>query len=91
MLQDHGIVGKLLTEALLDVHKSLQEACVGLEHFTITNLLHAATLASQQLERGIDIGTSLRSGMIDGYANCTRDRTTKQVVTLMRTDTDRHR
>ncbi|XP_063299642.1 midasin [Pelobates fuscus] len=55
LLHGAGIVGEKVCDALIAVHSEIQEKVMGSIGSSRSSLLHAATLVSQQLQRGIGL------------------------------------
>ncbi|XP_066464567.1 midasin isoform X2 [Eleutherodactylus coqui] len=50
-----GVIGDNLCHALIQVHEEIKESVIGSPCSSISYLLHAGVLISQQLQRGIDL------------------------------------
>ncbi|XP_073531808.1 midasin [Phyllobates terribilis] len=55
LLNSLGVVGDNLCNALIHVHKEINETIIGSPCSSLSYLLHAGVLLSQQLQRGIDL------------------------------------
>ncbi|KAE8602908.1 hypothetical protein XENTR_v10014171 [Xenopus tropicalis] len=70
LIHNLGVVGDDVCNALIAVHSETKEAVTGSPCGSLSALLHAAALISQQLQRGIGLETSFRSACNEVFLNC---------------------
>ncbi|XP_064629159.1 midasin-like [Lineus longissimus] len=80
MLHSLGFVGKHPCDILLQIQAELQTYCYMTEHYTIVDLLHAARLAVQQLERGDNLQAAMLNACNDVYIKRQKEFSRRQEV-----------
>ena len=82
MVDDQGLHGQCLSDAVIALHTSLQRTCheAGVaELLSTTQLLHCARLCKQQLDLGVAMETALTDAALDSYVRCVHSRSVAKV------------
>lgn len=85
MIHDRGVHSQHLSDAVIALHTSLQQACrdAGFgELLSTMHLLRCAQLCRQQLDLGVAVETALADAAVDTYVRCTHDRSVAKVRKL---------
>nr|XP_057921265.1 midasin [Doryrhamphus excisus] len=67
-----GVTGDCVCNLLIDIHKSIKGAIWDSPASSVASMLHAATLLSCQLQRGVDLASALKHACGEAYAHCQR-------------------
>uniref|UniRef100_A0A7N6BG26 Midasin n=1 Tax=Anabas testudineus TaxID=64144 RepID=A0A7N6BG26_ANATE len=80
LLHTAGVTGDCVCDLLIEIHKSIKSTIWG-EHSpasSLASLLHAATLLSCQLQRGVDLPSALQHACGEAYSLCQRTTTSQK-------------
>ncbi|KAM8954164.1 midasin [Pelodytes ibericus] len=80
MLHGLGIVGDFVCDALISVHSEIKETVIGSLCASHSSLLHAATLISQQLQRGIGLQHAFHRACREVYISAQQTTAIQQQV-----------
>ncbi|XP_040284697.1 midasin isoform X1 [Bufo bufo] len=69
LLNSLGVIGDNVCNALIDVHKEIKETVIGSPCSSLSYLLHAAALISQQLQRGVDLEQAFQKACGDVFVH----------------------
>ncbi|KAM4522940.1 midasin [Odontesthes bonariensis] len=72
LLHTAGVTGDCVCDLLMNIHKSIKSAIWDSPASSVSSLLHAATLLSSQLQRGVDLPSALQHACGEAYAFCQR-------------------
>ncbi|XP_041660686.1 midasin isoform X2 [Cheilinus undulatus] len=72
LLHTAGVTGDCVCELLIEIHKSIKSAIWDSPASSVASLLHAATLLSCQLQRGVDLPSALLHACGEAYSLCQR-------------------
>uniref|UniRef100_A0A8C3G6C5 Midasin n=1 Tax=Cyclopterus lumpus TaxID=8103 RepID=A0A8C3G6C5_CYCLU len=81
LLHSAGVTGDCVCDLLIQIHKTIKSAIWG-KHSpasSVASLLHAATLLSCQLQRGIDLPSALQHACGEAYSLCQRTAASQKV------------
>lgn len=73
LLHTAGVTGDCLCDLLIEIHKSIKCAIWDSPTSSMASLLHAATLLSCQLQRGVDLPSALQHVCGEVYSLCQRN------------------
>ncbi|XP_054617732.1 midasin isoform X2 [Dunckerocampus dactyliophorus] len=68
LLHCAGVTGDCVCNLLIDIHKSIKGAIWDSPASSVASILHAATLLSCQLQRGVDLASALKHACGEAYA-----------------------
>uniref|UniRef100_A0A3Q3NKD3 Midasin n=1 Tax=Labrus bergylta TaxID=56723 RepID=A0A3Q3NKD3_9LABR len=71
LLHTAGVTGDCVCELLIEIHKGIKSA-IWSPASSLASLLHAATLLSCQLQRGVDLPSALQHACGEAYSHCQR-------------------
>uniref|UniRef100_A0A3Q3KQB7 Midasin n=1 Tax=Mastacembelus armatus TaxID=205130 RepID=A0A3Q3KQB7_9TELE len=72
LLHTAGVTGDCVYDLLIEIHKSIKSAIWDSPASSVASLLHAATLLSCQLQRGVDLPSALQHACGEAYSICQR-------------------
>ncbi|KAM6905784.1 midasin isoform 2-T2 [Lycodopsis pacificus] len=72
LLHTAGVTGDCVCDLLIEIHKSIKSAIWDSPASSVASLLHAATLLSCQLQRGVDLPSALQHACGEAYSLCQR-------------------
>ncbi|XP_034383470.1 midasin isoform X2 [Cyclopterus lumpus] len=72
LLHSAGVTGDCVCDLLIQIHKTIKSAIWDSPASSVASLLHAATLLSCQLQRGIDLPSALQHACGEAYSLCQR-------------------
>nr|XP_046228345.1 midasin isoform X2 [Scatophagus argus] len=72
LLHTAGVTGDCVCDLLIEIHKSIKSAIWESPASSVASLLHAATLLSCQLQRGVDLPSALQHACGEAYSLCQR-------------------
>ncbi|XP_029902559.1 midasin isoform X2 [Myripristis murdjan] len=72
VLHTAGVTGDCVCDLLIEIHKSIKTAIWDSPASSVASLLHAATLLSCQLQRGVDLPSALQHACGEAYSLCQR-------------------
>ncbi|XP_060907246.1 midasin [Labrus mixtus] len=72
LLHTAGVTGDCVCELLIEIHKGIKSAIWDSPASSLASLLHAATLLSCQLQRGVDLPSALQHACGEAYSHCQR-------------------
>ncbi|KAM4633655.1 midasin [Polymixia lowei] len=72
VLHTAGVTGDCVCDLLIEIHKSIKAAIWDSPASSVATLLHAATLLSCQLQRGVDLPSALQHACGEAYSLCQR-------------------
>ncbi|KAM3861280.1 midasin [Diretmus argenteus] len=72
VLHTAGVTGDCVCDLLIEIHKSIKSAIWDSPASSVASLLHAATLLSCQLQRGVDLPSALQHACGEAYSLCQR-------------------
>ncbi|KAM3931945.1 midasin [Leptodactylus fuscus] len=70
LLNSLGVTGDKLCNALMQVHEEIKETVIGSPCSSLSYLLHAGVLISQQLQRGIDLEQAFQNACSEVFVYC---------------------
>uniref|UniRef100_A0A3Q3JWH6 Midasin n=1 Tax=Monopterus albus TaxID=43700 RepID=A0A3Q3JWH6_MONAL len=79
LLHTAGVTGDCLCDLLIEIHKSIKYSPTS----SMASLLHAATLLSCQLQRGVDLPSALQHVCGEVYSLCQRNTASQKVQHLI--------
>ncbi|KAM9840331.1 midasin [Aulostomus maculatus] len=68
LLHTAGVTGDCVCDLLIEIHKSIKSAIWDSTASSVASLLHAATLLSCQLQRGVDLPSALQHALGEAYS-----------------------
>ncbi|XP_056150027.1 midasin [Lampris incognitus] len=84
VLHTAGVTGDCVCDLLIQIHTSIKAAIWDSPASSVASLLHAATLLSCQLQRGVDLPSALQHACGEAYTVCQRttasQRTAQHVI-----------
>ncbi|XP_034555077.1 midasin [Notolabrus celidotus] len=72
LLHTAGVTGDCVCDLLIEIHKSIKSDIWDSPASSMSSLLHAATLLSCQLQRGVDLPSALQHACGEAYSLCQR-------------------
>ncbi|XP_071334594.1 midasin isoform X2 [Trachinotus anak] len=72
LLHTAGVTGDCVCDLLIEIHKGIKAAIWDSPASSVASLLHAATLLSCQLHRGVDLPSALQHACGEAYSLCQR-------------------
>uniref|UniRef100_A0A8C9XGE6 Midasin AAA ATPase 1 n=1 Tax=Sander lucioperca TaxID=283035 RepID=A0A8C9XGE6_SANLU len=72
LLHTAGVTGDCVCDLLIEIHKSIKSAIWDSPASSVASLLHAASLLSCQLQRGVDLPSALQHACGEAYSLCQR-------------------
>ncbi|XP_059212052.1 midasin [Centropristis striata] len=78
LLHTAGLTGDCVCDLLIEIHKSIKSAIWDSPASSMASLLHAATLLSCQLQRGVDLPSALQHACGEAYSLCQRTTATQK-------------
>ncbi|XP_039980712.1 midasin isoform X5 [Xiphias gladius] len=72
LLHTAGVTGDCVCDLLIEIHKGIKSAILDSPTSSLASLLHAATLLSCQLHRGVDLPSALQHACGEAYSLCQR-------------------
>ncbi|XP_030578137.1 midasin [Archocentrus centrarchus] len=72
LLHTAGVTGDCVCDLLIEIHKGIKSAIWDSPASSVASLLHAATLLSCQLQRGVDLPSALQHACGEAYVFCQR-------------------
>uniref|UniRef100_A0A665V9V2 Midasin n=1 Tax=Echeneis naucrates TaxID=173247 RepID=A0A665V9V2_ECHNA len=72
LLHTTGVTGDCVCDLLIEIHKGIKSAIWDSPASSVASLLHAATLLSCQLHRGVDLPSALQHACGEAYSLCQR-------------------
>ncbi|XP_061563343.1 midasin [Cololabis saira] len=72
LLHTAGVTGDCVCKLLIQIHKGIKAAIWDSPASSVASLLHAATLLSCQLQRGVDLPSALQHACGEAYSSCQR-------------------
>ncbi|KAM6915471.1 midasin [Xenentodon cancila] len=72
LLHTAGVTGDCVCKLLIQIHKGIKSAIWDSPASSAASLLHAATLLSCQLQRGVDLPSALQHACGEAYSSCQR-------------------
>ncbi|XP_069561962.1 midasin [Brachyistius frenatus] len=72
MLHTAGVTGDCVCDLLIEIHKGIKSALWDSPSSSVASLLHAASLLSCQLQRGVDLPSALQHACGEAYSLCQR-------------------
>uniref|UniRef100_A0A8C3A899 Midasin n=1 Tax=Cyclopterus lumpus TaxID=8103 RepID=A0A8C3A899_CYCLU len=79
LLHSAGVTGDCVCDLLIQIHKTIKSAIWDSPASSVASLLHAATLLSCQLQRGIDLPSALQHACGEAYSLCQRTAASQKV------------
>uniref|UniRef100_A0A3Q4MRM4 Midasin n=1 Tax=Neolamprologus brichardi TaxID=32507 RepID=A0A3Q4MRM4_NEOBR len=70
LLHTAGVTGDCVCDLLIEIHKAVKSAIWDSPASSVASLLHAATLLSCQLQRGVDLPSALQHACGEAYSFC---------------------
>ncbi|XP_047429048.1 midasin isoform X2 [Mugil cephalus] len=68
LLRTSGVIGDCVCDLLIEIHKGIKSAIWDSPASSLASLLHAATLLSCQLQRGVDLPSALQHACGEAYS-----------------------
>uniref|UniRef100_A0A3Q1FB83 Midasin AAA ATPase 1 n=1 Tax=Acanthochromis polyacanthus TaxID=80966 RepID=A0A3Q1FB83_9TELE len=78
LLHTAGVTGDCVCDLLIEIHKGIKSAIWDSPASSVASLLHAATLLSCQLQRGVDLPSALQHACGEAYSFCQRTTTSQK-------------
>uniref|UniRef100_A0A3Q1JQ86 Midasin n=1 Tax=Anabas testudineus TaxID=64144 RepID=A0A3Q1JQ86_ANATE len=78
LLHTAGVTGDCVCDLLIEIHKSIKSTIWDSPASSLASLLHAATLLSCQLQRGVDLPSALQHACGEAYSLCQRTTTSQK-------------
>lgn len=72
LLSTAGVTGDCVCDLLIEIHKSIKSNIWDSPASSVASLLHASTLLSCQLQRGVDLPSALQHACGEAYSLCQR-------------------
>ncbi|XP_077950103.1 midasin isoform X1 [Gasterosteus aculeatus] len=72
LLHTAGVTGDCVCDLLIEIHRSIKSAIWDSPASSVASLLHAASLLSCQLQRGVDLPGALQQACGEAYSLCQR-------------------
>ncbi|GAA6218580.1 midasin [Lates japonicus] len=72
LLHTAGVTGDCVCDLLIEIHKGIKSAIWDSPASSVASLLHAASLLSCQLHRGVDLPSALQHACGEAYSLCQR-------------------
>ncbi|XP_034006274.1 midasin isoform X1 [Trematomus bernacchii] len=83
LLHTAGVTGDCVCDLLIGIHKSIKTAIWDSPASSVASLLHAASLLSCQLQRGVDLPSALQHACGEAYSQCQRTNTNQKQAQLL--------
>uniref|UniRef100_A0A8C4E8F0 Midasin n=1 Tax=Dicentrarchus labrax TaxID=13489 RepID=A0A8C4E8F0_DICLA len=83
LLHTAGVTGDCVCDLLIEIHKSIKSAIWDSPASSVASLLHAATLLSCQLQRGVDLPSALQHACGEAYSLCQRTTASQKQAQLV--------
>ncbi|XP_035534963.1 midasin [Morone saxatilis] len=83
LLHTAGVTGDCVCDLLIEIHKSIKSAIWDSPASSVASLLHAATLLSCQLQRGVDLPSALQHACGEAYSLCQRTTASQKQAQLL--------
>ncbi|KAI4802110.1 hypothetical protein KUCAC02_019968, partial [Chaenocephalus aceratus] len=83
LLHSAGVTGDCVCDLLIGIHKSIKTAIWDSPASSVASLLHAASLLSCQLQRGVDLPSALQHACGEAYSQCQRTNTNQKQAQLL--------
>ncbi|XP_028858240.1 midasin [Denticeps clupeoides] len=80
LLRTAGVTGDCVCDLLITVHSEIKATIWDSPASSISSLLHAATLLSSQLQRGVDLPSALLQACGEAYSLCQRSTASQQLA-----------
>ncbi|XP_065113160.1 midasin [Paramisgurnus dabryanus] len=80
VLHTLGVTGDCVCDLLVSIHSEIKSAIWDSPASSMSSLLHAASLLSNQLQRGVDLPSALLQACGEAYAFCQRTTASQQLA-----------